>query len=187
MLPIAIKWDEWDEDKAEFVPRNGGKIRLEHSLISISKWESLTHKPFFDNGQDKKKAKTELEMLQYVQCMCIDEPPDISIISHMTTEQFNQVHDYIADKHTATWFRETPGSSKSPYNRRVMTSEVIYAEMIKYGIPFECQKWHVERLLTLIRVCQENNKDPQKMPRTAQMQQQAKLNAARRAKLGTTG
>lgn len=185
MLPITISWDEWDEDKNEFVQRNGGRMRLEHSLISISKWESITHKPFFDNG-DKSKQKTEKEMLMYIQCMCLDDPPSLEMISHVTAEQFNQIKDYIADKHTATWFKGKPGSGKGPA-RKALTNEVIYWEMIQYGIPFECQKWHIERLLTLIRVCQEKQQGGQKMPRNQQYAQQAKLNAMRKARLHTTG
>lgn len=185
MLPINVEWDEWDEEKNEFVHHNGGTLRLEHSLISVSKWEALTHKPFYNNG-DKSKEKTEMDILKYVQCMCVDKEPDLKLISHISKEQFDQIHKYIADSHTATWFTEKPGS-KGSVGRKALTSEVIYWEMIQFGIPFECQKWHLERLLTLIRVCQEKSGDPQKMPRTAQLQQQAKLNAARKAKLGTKG
>lgn len=186
MLPITISWDEWDEDKNEFVQHNGGRMRLEHSLISISKWESLTHKPFFDNGE-KSKQKTEKDMLVYIQCMCLDEPPSLEAISHMTTEQFGMIKDYIADKHTATWFSNKPGAAKTAPARKALTSEVIYWEMINFGIPFECQKWHVERLLTLIRVCEEKSGGQKKMPKNQQYAQQAKLNAARKARLHTTG
>lgn len=186
MLPITIEWEEWDETKNEFVQHNEGTYRLEHSLISISKWESLTHKPFF-NG-DPSKEKTEADVQLYIQCMAMDKEPPLSAISHMTKSQFDKIIEYINDKHTATWFRDTrPEGAPLRPQRKTLTSEVIYWEMIQFNIPFECQKWHVERLLTLIRVCQEKQQKPSKIPGKAQLSQQAKLNAARKAKLGTTG
>lgn len=99
--------------------------------------------------------------------------------------ELNKIGEYINDTHTATWFREDE-NKKSP-SKKVITSEIIYYWMIKAGVPFECQKWHIERLLTLIRVINEKEKPPKKIPRKAAMAQQAKLNAQRKARLGTTG
>lgn len=181
MLPIKIPdWDEWDEAQELFVTKKGPTIRLEHSLISISKWEEVYHKPFLNS------KKTSEEMLFYISCMCIDAPPPLSVLAHLTKDDYDKIGDYIEDPHTATWFREEEGKGAGP-DRQVITSELIYYWMIESNIPFECKKWHIKRLLTLIRVVNEKRKPKKQMPRKEALSQRARLNAQRKAKLHTTG
>lgn len=180
MLSIKVPdWDEWDEKTESFVAHKGPKLKLEHSLISISKWEAVTHKAYFNS------EKTDAEVLFYISCMVIGPEPTVEELSHLGAMEFGIIGKYINDIHTATTFREEPGS-RSP-NKKKLTSEEIYYWMISAGIPFECEKWHIERLLTLIRVVSEKNKPKKKIPRRAALAQQAKLNAQRKARLGTTG
>lgn len=180
MLPIKVPdWDEWDEQTETFVSHKGPHLKLEHSLISISKWEGITHKPYFNSD------KTDSEMLMYIACMVINAEPTLEELSHLGVAELNKIGAYINDKHTATWFRED--ENKKPPSTKVITSELIYYWMIKAGVPFACEKWHIERLLTLIRVINEKEKPPKKIPRRTALAQQAKLNAQRKARLGTTG
>lgn len=180
MLSIKVPdWDEWDEKTESFVAHKGPKLKLEHSLISISKWEAVTHKAYFNS------EKTDAEVLFYISCMTVGSEPTIEELSHLGVKELDIIGNYIKDIHTATTFREEPGS-RSPSKKKI-TSEEIYYWMISAGIPFECEKWHIERLLTLIRVVNEKNKPKKKIPRKAALAQQAKLNAQRRARLGTTG
>lgn len=181
MLPIKVPdWDEWDEKSEMFVRHKGPLLKLEHSLISISRWEAITHKPFLNN-----KDRTDQDMLIYIRCMAMEKEPSYEELMHLRADDFERIGKYIDDSQTATWFREEPGR-KSP-SRRIITSELIYYWMIKAGVPFECQKWHINRLMTLIRVVNEEEKPKKKMPRKAMLAQRAKLNAERRARLGTTG
>lgn len=180
MLSIKVPdWDEWDESSQTFTRKKGPLLKLEHSLISISKWEAVTHKAYFNS------EKTDAEVLFYISCMTIGPEPTVEELSHLGVKELDVIGNYINDAHTATTFREEPGS-RSPSKKKI-TSEEIYYWMISAGIPFECEKWHIERLLTLIRVVNEKNKPKKKIPRKAALAQQAKLNAQRRARLGTTG
>ena len=181
MLRINIPDREWfNEAKNEFVSIKGGTIQLEHSLVSLSKWEAKYKKPFLEN----ENLSLE-EFLDYVKFMTITQNVRNDIYFGLTSKNLDEIKNYISDKMTATWFRERKGGS----SRRIVTSELIYYWMTEYNIPFEvCQKWHLNRLLTLIRVCQEE-KDPKKDKRSRkeQMQDRRALNAARRKRYGTKG
>lgn len=179
MLQIKVPDTEMYDEEIGFVSVPGGILKLEHSLISLSKWESKWHKPFLDQ-----KEKTMEEMLDYVRCMTLGQNIDESIYLNLTNENFDDINAYLANPMTATWFNE----EKAPSNRRVTTSELIYSQMIKCGIPFECEKWHLNRLMTLIRVCAiENSPDKKKMSKNEVIQQNRELNAARRAALKSKG
>lgn len=179
MLTIHIPArDLWDERKQEFVPVKGCTLKLEHSLLSISKWESKFHKPFLG-----KENLTIEETLEYIKCMTIDQNIDPHAYLCITDSNLEEIINYINDPMTATWFAE----KKSKPSREVVTSEVIYSWMIFAGIPLECQKWHVNRLLTLIRVVNEKSKPPKKMGKKEAIAQQRALNEQRRKQLGTKG
>ena len=146
MLKITIPGQEfWDEEKEVFVNTKGATLQLEHSLVSLSKWESKWHKPFLGNGD-----KTVEETVDYIRCMTLTQNVNPSVYDFITNEIIGRVSDYIDDSMTATWFSK---EDKSSPNREVITAEIIYYWMIALNIPFECQKWHLNRLLTLIRVC----------------------------------
>lgn len=183
MLQIVVPGiEEYDEVHNLFVERGKQKLQLEHSLVSLSKWEAKWHKPFYRTGKD---AFTEEELIDYIRCMTITQnvPPDVYL--RLTSENVNEITKYIRDSMTATTFSESPGGSR---RRQIITSEYVYFLMFSYRIPKECEKWHLNRLMTLIRIFQEENKDPKKKPsRAATMSRYRALNAARRAKLHSKG
>jgi len=180
MLQITIPAGEkYDESKNEFVYTKEQKLRLEHSLVSISKWESKWKKPFL--GKD---PRTIEETIDYVRCMCLTQNVDPNVFNCLTRKNLDEIQDYIQDTMTATWFSNTNNSAPS---REVVTSEVIYYWMVANRIPFECQKWHLNRLLTLIRVCNAKNAPSKKMSKSAIMRNNHSLNQARRAKHRTRG
>ena len=180
MLEIEVPGTEiWDSEKEIFYYTDPSKLVLEHSLISISKWESKWNKPFLS-----KDEKTLEEMVDYVKCMIVNRA-DPMVCNCLTTDNYKQINDYIAAPMTATTFRENGGAPRG--NREIMTAEVIYFYMISFGIPFECEKWHINRLLTLIRVCSIKNSPRKKMSKSAAAKQQRALNAQRRAKAHSKG
>lgn len=180
MLKIVIPEREFfNENTNEFAYSKEQEITLEHSLISISKWESKWHKPFLD----EKHNKTDEEFIDYIRCMSLNNIDD-SVFNNLTESNKREVLDYIDDKMSATWFAndKLPGPSNE-----IITSEVIYYWMIEQGIPFECQKWHLNRLLTLIRVCAIKSQPAKKMSPASILSQNASLNKARRAMMHTRG
>lgn len=180
MLEIEVPGTEiWDSEKEIFYYTDPSKLVLEHSLISISKWESKWNKPFLS-----KDEKTPEEMIDYVKCMIVNRA-DPMVCNCLTTDNYKQINDYITAPMTATTFRENGGAPRG--NREIMTAEVIYFYMISFGIPFECEKWHINRLLTLIRVCSIKNSPSKKMSKSAAAKQQRALNAQRRAKAHSKG
>lgn len=148
-------------------------IQLEHSLVSVSKWEQKWHKPFLGPQE-----KTPEEKQDYIRCMCMTQNVDPLIFQYMPESCIKEINDYIADPMTATTFSDNkPGG-----NREILTNEVIYWQMIALNIPVEFQKWHLNRLLTLIKVCSiKNNPDKKKMSRSEIMARNRQLNKARRA------
>lgn len=158
--------------KEEFIITGRAALQLEHSLVSLSKWESKWHKPFLD-----KIDKTAEETMDYIRCMTITQNVDPMVYRCITNEIVRQVSEYIDDPMTATWFSK---EKKRSFNTETVTAEIIYYWMIVYNIPFECQKWHLNRLLTLIRVCDVKNAPPEKLSRKEVARRNAALNAARR-------
>jgi hypothetical protein len=180
MLRITIPAVEhWDEVKQEFIQTKEQTLQLEHSLVSLSKWESKWNKPFLS-----KEVKTNEETLDYIKCMTISQNVDPNIYNCLTSEHIAQINKYIEAPMTATTFTEDKNGKR---NREVITAELIYYWMIALTIPFECQKWHLNRLLTLIRVCNIKNAPPKKMGKKATASHYAQLNAARRQQMNTRG
>lgn len=184
MLKIEVPVQElWDESNNEFIRFNGASITLEHSLVSVAKWESIYHKPFLSNRKDVNKSIEEMRM--YVKCMTITQNVSDLVYKYLTKENMASINDYINDSMTATTVKE---SNKIGSNKPI-TSEVIYYWMIKCGIPFKCEKWHLNRLLMLIKVCDayDNQGTNHKMSLRELMSRNAALNKARRAQFHTKG
>ena len=183
MLKIRIKPTEfYDEEKNQFysVPEKETELQLEHSLVSISKWEAKWHKSFLSS-----EDKTPEEVVDYVKCMTVNSGViDDRIYNVLTEAQVNEISAYISDPMTATTFWEDPNKG---HLRKIITSEVIYYQMVALGIPFECQKWHLNRLLTLIRVCSEKSQPGRKMSHKEIANRNRALNEARRAQLKSRG
>ena len=180
MLTITVPaTEEFDEIKGEFVYTKEQTLQLEHSLISISKWESRWCKPFL-----AKQEKTTEEVIDYVRCMTLNKNIDDDVYGCLTQANITAINDYIGAPMTATTFS---GNELGKKNGEQITSELIYYWMIALQIPFECQKWHINRLLTLIRVCNVKNAPPKKMSKREIMSRNSALNAARKKQLNTKG
>ncbi len=180
MLELVIQREEhYDEAAEKFVYPNAVIVKLEHSLVSLSKWESVTEKPFLS-----KEQKTSEELLDYIFCMNSSEAIDLEVFNDLTQDNLEVINKYINAKSTATTFKELPNSRM---NREVITAEIIYFWMISLNIPFECQHWHLNRLLTLIKVCNEKNAPKRKLSRREVAERNRDLNEQRKRELGTKG
>ena len=179
MLPITIPDTElWDEQNKRFIEVKAQTLKLEHSLVSLSKWESKWHKSFLHT------EKTEEELLDYIKFMTLTQNVDPNVYLCLNLNHINKIRDYINNPMTATTVNENKNGKK---NREIVTSEVIYYWMIALNIPFECQKWHLNRLITLVKVCNAKNEPPKKRSKREIMEQNAAINAARRKRLNTKG
>lgn len=180
MLQITIPAIElWDERTETFVSRKEQTLQLEHSLVSLSKWESKWKKAFLG-----KTEKSEEEIRDYVRCMTITQNVDPDIYNYLSKENFDQINDYIQEPMTATTF---PDDKTSRGRNQIVTAEVIYAWMFSLQIPLDLQKWHLNKLLTQIRACNALNQPTKKMSKRDTARQNAALNAARRQRLNSKG
>ena len=180
MLTIIVLGVEmFDEKSQEFVTKNDVTLELEHSLVSLSKWESKHEKPFLG-----KSEKTNEEILDYIRCMVLTSDVSEELLSKLSEKNYLEINEYIEAKMTATWFNDPPGA---PQSRDVITAELIYYWMVVFQIPFECENWHLNRLFTLIRVCNVKQAKPKKMSRSEIAARNRELNAQRRSQLGTKG
>lgn len=179
MLEITMPgMEQWDEERNEFVYTKEQTLKLEHSLVSLSKWESKWCKPFIS-----KEPKTTEETVDYIKCMTLNKNVDPNIYYCISNKQMDEINKYIEAPMTATTFS---GKDKG-HSREQITAELVYYWMIALNIPFECQKWHLNKLLTLIRVCNIKNAPPKKMGANALMRRNAALNAARRKQYNSKG
>lgn len=178
-IVVPIKPERWDEENEEFTPAKEQILQLEHSLISLSKWESKWCKAFLT-----KQEKTPEEILDYIKYMTLTPNVSPEVYEHLTNENLKEINKYIDAPMTATTVRDDRSNKGG---REIVTSELIYYWMIAHGIPFECQKWHLNRLLTLIRVCDVKNQPPKKMSKKEIASRNAAINAARRKQLNTKG
>lgn len=169
----------FDRKKKEFVTLVGFDLKLEHSLVSLSKWESNFKKPFLSD-----EPKTPEETLWYVKTMILNEEVPADLFERISKQNYDEIYAYIDDSMTATWFNEAVDRRK---NSEVITAEVIYYWMVEFNIPVEFQHWHLNRLLTLIKVCSKKKSPPKKMSPREIMEQQRSLNEQRMAQLGTKG
>lgn len=180
-IPAAI-CEEFDESNNEFVYTHVGEpqtLQLEHSLVSLSKWESKWCKPFLS-----RQEKTDEELLDYIKCMTLTQNIDPDVYNRLTNSNVEQINRYIDSPMTATTFSK---EAVKGGGREIVTSELIYYWMIALNIPFECQQWHLNRLLTLVKVCNIKNSPPKKMSKRDTASRYAQLNAARRRQLNTRG
>ena len=182
MLQITIDGAEcWDEVNEEFVYLKPYTLNLEHSLISLSKWEARWNKPFLST-----KELSFEESIDYIKCMTLNPNTPDDIYMRLTQKDISTITDYLSLPMTATWFSEDKTESKKG-PKEVVTAEIIYYWMIALNIPPEYKKWHLNRLLTLIRVCNEKNKPAKPMSRKELMNRNRELNAARKKKYKTKG
>ena len=179
MLDLLIPASEkYDEKRGEFIYIKEQKLCLEHSLISLSKWESKYEKPFLSS------EKTNLEIIDYIRFMTLTQNVKPEVYFSLTKENVEDIQKYIQAPMTAT---TVPQTNRRNFMKETVTAELIYYWMIALNIPFECQKWHLNRLLKLIEVCSYKNEPPKKMSKSEILRRNRELNAARRAKYNTKG
>lgn len=180
MLEITIPaLESWDEVNEEFVVTKEQTLIIEHSLVSISKWESKWHKSFFST-----KERSVEETIDYIRCMTINKNVDSNAYLFLTENNVQQINAYIEDPMTATTFYD---SNQGKSGNETVTSELIYYWMVALNIPWTCEKWHINRLLTLIRICNIKNQPNKKMSRGEVMKRNKALNEARRKKFNSKG
>lgn len=179
MLDIVIPEQEFfDEEKNEFIYMKPIPLKMEHSLISVSKWESKWHKAFLS-----KRERSSEETLDYFRCMTINQVDPV-VFNFLSPDNINAIITYINEPMTAVY---TPPDTEKAHSRDTTTSELLYYYMISLGIPFECEKWHLNRLLSLIHVCQIKSQPPKSVNKAAIARRNHQLNAARRKKYHTNG
>lgn len=181
MLVLKLSGDEFfDELKQEFVEYPAKTLCFEHSLVSLSKWESIHQVPFLDG-----KSRTPEEILSYVNCMLLDgELTDEDVLRLSSVDRLTEIIKYIESTQSATTFGIMP---QTRGRGEIITSELIYYWMVAYSIPFECQTWHLNRLFSLIRICNVKQSKPKKMSRSELAAQARMLNEQRRRELGSNG
>ena len=180
MLEITTKENEfYQQSTNKFIQVPSCTLTLEHSLISLAKWESKWQIPYFDNTK-----KTPAQDLDYIRCMVIGNVKNENVFDALSIDNIVQIQNYIAAPMTATTFQK---KTRSREKKEVLTAEVIYAHMFAHNIPMECQKWHLNRLLTLLKVCDLQNAPKEKMSKKQTALWNAEQNAARRAKYNTRG
>lgn len=180
MLKIKVPATQlFNEETSEFIYTKETELSLEHSLVSISKWESKWHKPYIET-----KEKTNDELLNYIECMTITQNVDPNVFKAIPENEINKIVEYISDPMTATTFCE---NKKQTGKKEILTAEILYYYMFKAGVPKECEKWHLNRLITLLRVFGEKDAPPKKMSKNDVLAQNRALNAQRRAKMKSKG
>lgn len=180
MLHVAVVLSEnFNEETNEFVPSETLTLTLEHSLVSLSKWESIFEKPFLSNT-----PKTPEETLRYIHLMILSPEVPLDFLSKLSSENFSEINAYINAKMTATTFSNY-GPQKS--SREIITSEVIYHWMFALGVPIEFENRHLNTLLTTLQVISRKNTPAKKLSKSEILRRNAELNAQRRAALGTSG
>lgn len=182
MLTITIPAKEgWDESKQEFVYLKEQQLRLEHSLVSLSKWETKWHKAYFSN-----KEKTNAEVIDYIKCMTLTQNVDPDVYDRLSEDNINDIDKYINDPMTSIQFDDN-GNSRGKIGGDTITYELIYYWMITLGIPVKFEKWHLNRLINLIRVCNIKNAPNKKMSKSEIMRRNRALNEARRKQFNSKG
>lgn len=176
----------YDENSNRFISVKGQKLQLKHSLLSISKWESKWHKPFLTSFKSGEKQNPE-EVVDYIRCMTINQNVDPDAYYFISEQDIKGITAYIDNPMTATIVSDKHQKEGASKHRDIITSEIIYYQMIELGIPFECEKWHLNRLLMLIKVCNEKNTPGKKMSQKDILSQYSSLNKIRRARLGSRG
>lgn len=180
MLKVLVQMTDeyYDESNEAFVIDDVFELELEHSLVSLSKWESFFCKPFLN-----KKDKTPEEVLWYVRAMVLSPEVPEEVFSRLSDENIQQINAYLNAQMTASWFND----KAAPPNREIITAEVIYYWMIVANIPFSCETWHLNRLFALIKVCNAKSSPKKKMGRAELAARNKMLNEQRKAELKTSG
>ena len=180
MLTITIPPSElFDEARSEFLTTPGATIVAEHSLLALSKWESKFKRPLLASPEFSLE-----DLKSYFECMCFTPDVPSEVFQNANSATLSRVSEYLMDPHTAT---TVPRSKGSTLDRETVTSELIYYWMVALNIPFETETWNLNRLITLIEVCNHKSQKPKKTSRAELYSRNRELNRQRRAKYSTKG
>lgn len=181
MLKIIVQGQElFNEATNEFTVVDGIELEFEHSLLALSKWESIYEKPFL--GPDE---KTNEELIGYMKAMLVTPGVSSEVFSLVSPENILEIQRYIDSKQSATTFGSLPDTPKAA--KEIISSELIYYWLVAFTIPFDVETWHLNRLFALIRICNIKNSKPKKMTPSQIAERNRELNAQRKAQLGTSG
>lgn len=179
MLRIIVPGGElFNEETNEFTEFDPVVLDLEHSLVSLSKWESKFQKPFLVGGE-----KSSEEVLGYVEAMVLTLDFPKEALTRLSNANLSEINDYIDSSQSATTFSDKASNSRG----EIVTSELIYYWMIGFNIPIECENWHLNRLFALLKICSIKNSKEKKMSPQALAERNRKLNEERRKKLNSRG
>lgn len=155
-IPAVERWNSSTEEFEYPIGKDGVTLTLEHSLISIYKWEAKWHKPFLT-----KEPHSEEEAIDYIRCMTLTQNVKDELYDYIPEDVMKEITDYIEDPMTATSFSEmsSSGTNNKSLREEKITAELVYYWMITFHIPFECRKWHFEQLMTLIEVCSRKTEE----------------------------
>jgi hypothetical protein len=184
-IKVAVGVDQVDEQTNEIVNSEYFMLDLEHSLASMSKWESKFEVPFHTDEQ-----KTDEQALWYIHAMTVTPNVPEEVYARLSRENYEEAYAYINSKQTATWFSEAAqGANGLPARKETITAELVYYWMVAHNIPFEAQYWHLNRLFTLIKVCNEKNAaaDKKKRSKADMVRDRKLLNAQRKEQYNTKG
>lgn len=184
IVPPFSSEERWDQVHEVFVPGetiSACKLKMEHSLLSLSKWEQKYCKPFIDS------QKTDEEFKYYLRCMTLTSNVDPRVYNHLSEENLSTIQHYMESPLTATTIHDHQSSSKGKIGNTRITAEIVYYYMLQCNIPFECEKWPLQKLLTLIRVCAAKDPSQQKMSKADTIRRNAEINARNRAKFHSKG
>lgn len=182
MLRLIVSGQEfYDEINEEFVTFDDVVLELEHSLASLSKWESKFGKPFLSSSD-----KTDEEVIAYIEFMVLSDNLSKEVYDRISKQNLDEINDYISSEQSATTFSDT-SQQRGKGREEIVTSELIYYWMLSYNVPFECENWHLNRLFALLRICNIKNSKQRKMSRSEIAARNRDLNAQRKASLGTSG
>jgi len=180
MLTLTLPGQEFfDEVREVFVNTEPDVVHLEHSLLSLSKWESEFCKPFLSSA-----AKTDAEVLRYIELMVLADQTPVSFLGRLTREHFEEINEYMNSSRSATTF---PDQKKASGRGETITAELIYYWLSSFRIPFDCETWHLNRLFALIRIASIKNSPPKKMSANELARRNHELNEQRKQMLGTSG
>jgi hypothetical protein len=172
MLTITVLGEEhWDQENEKFVYPDSFKLELEHSLVSLSKWESKWEVPFLGE-----KPKTTEMVLDYIECMILTPDPPADWISKLSKENIEEITAYFDSKQSATWFND---HHPEPKTGETITSELVYYWLDICDIDWQAQYWHLNRLLTLVKIHTVKQAKPKPMSRSEMLRRRRALNKQR--------
>lgn len=160
---------------------NEGKVvrlQFEHSLRSLSKWESKNKIAFLAG-----REKTPAQMVDYYRCMLLS-PEDPDLVYLLDPSQMEELTNYINENQTAS---SVPNEGPTQYNPETTTSELVYFWMTALKINWEAQDWHFSRLMMLVQITSYKQQPPKKRNPREVLSDMRRENERRKKLFNTSG